>query len=104
MKMKQYIYIGNTLRVGMSFRGKMLGKIVLLFGIFFYATIPCYEAYGPFWSASSDAILHEGMRPESMKTEPMDWKPAQEGSGEPLLLYNLQFEEPLGLNFGRFYF
>ena len=102
------LYKGKAIWLGTSFRGKMLGKIVLFVGIFFYATIPSYEAMPPFWTPNANAILQwsrpEGLQPERITDDPMDWKQPQEGSGEPLLLYNLQFEEPLVLNFGRFYF
>jgi len=87
----------------MGFRGRMLGKIVLFVGIFFYATIPSYKAMPPFWTPNANAILQwsrpEGLQPERITDDPMDWKQPQEGSGEPLLLYN--FEEPLVLNFGK---
>ena len=85
----------------------MLKKIVLFIGIFFYATIPTYEAVSLFWPTNSDSISHwsrpEGLQPESMKDDdPMSWKHPQEGFGEPLLLYNMQqLEEPLLLNFGK---
>ena len=85
----------------------MWGKIVLFISIFFYAIFPHYEAVGPFWSTSSDAILHwstKGLRHESTKPKPMEWKSPQKGSGEPLLLDESHFEEPFVHNFGMFDF